>query len=1137
MKIASYNCCSINTHINEILQVFIHLKLDVICLQETLEPNELTINLLKKSNLFYHIQYSKECDGRGVGILARPELSPSVFPFPPLHINRILRAEITDPNSQDKFELLNVYAPTQSIVNNRNDRSPFFRDLAGLMKPITKGIQVLMGDFNMVENPILDYTYLSAQKKTENAKVQTIFSTAIMINDLVDTFRLKNRDKREYSYTNPPSKESSRIDRIYVQKNKANNIREAVIYPTFLTKHIDHKLIFINYKKSINKNNHTYTKLNPIFLEDENFVTLIENLIKDEQILKHNYRDSIKWWEHLKTTIIEKYVKYSKDDHFSDEKKLQQLYKDLTLSKAKDVKDEIWEQIEEINQKKVRRKFGATRGSFFKLNNFEKTFITTYSLDCLHDREECSINELEINNSQISDPTEIEKNIKEFYSDLYTSDNPQSTDIDDFLNMPLPQIPDDERDPLGELIDQEDATKALNGSNKGKTPGPDGIPLEFYQKFWHLIGKDLTEIFNNIFLANVAPGNFNHSVIKLVYKGKGPRKLLKNWRPISLLNSDYKILTKILANRMESILPNLINQAQSCAIKGRNMTDNLYNIQAILETCEENNEKALIVTLDQEKAFDKIEHKYLFKVLEKFNFPDDFIRWVQIIYSGAKARVNANGSLTEEFDITRSVRQGCPLSMILYILCIEPLARKIIADIRIRGVYIVNIRLQVKLSQYADDTCLILLDIRSLRCVYQHYESFSIASGSKINAGKTKILPIGDWRLNELTSIEDHVVVTIEILGVHFGGDVQKKNWGAIIGKCRSTIQKWSNIELSFRTKIYVINTFVLSKCMYAMTAIGIDDQYASNLQRLIMQYFWSGNERFSRQQCYLPFSEGGFGIPNIAKRAEAILVHRINKVKADMITTVPWAGYFIYSMAFSLRQIKPEIFSNLHRKRTTANAFGMKIILGIERIKSSPIYKVAIWQEKKSRPLYEALLDRTPPYIVRTYPTIRWREIYTLLWKDKERREREKEFLFQQLHGKLPTMVLGTNPSVRQLPGTINNCPFCEEFTETNEHIYGYCTRLTPFRDHVYRHIQRDGEMAAATAGISKDLILRFGIGLTETTNVIKKRLFSTVSAYKQTIWRYRNKFILGNIQVVHDDHIIRMFVRVLDDGGIIRY
>lgn len=1131
MRIASYNCRSLNTHINEILQIFVTLKLDVLCLQETLDPNTSTLTLLEKSGLFFHIQFAEDLQGRGVGILSRQDLSPQVMPTPPTYTNRILRVGITDPATKEIFEILNIYAPVQG---NGEDRTPFFKDLGGLLNPIQNGsTMVIAGDFNMVETPKLDFSGEVNTRHSENAKVMDIFSKQMMIHDLVDTYRVLHKDKREYSFVQPNSGSGSRIDRIYLPTKKSSNIREAVIYPKFLTNSIDHKLIFITYNSKTSRKKETYTKLNPIYLEDENFNLILENTILDQKLLRANYRNSLDWWEDLKKRVIERYKKYGKDDHFSDEIRLRRLYHDLARPETpKDDKSLIWEEIEIINNKKVKRRFGATRDSFFKLSNFEKAFVTTYTLDKIKDRDESLIDELETENSQTCDLDEIENQIRDFYSKLYSSDNPEETDIDNFLDMPLPKIPDNERGPLEGLVEVDEVKKAMIESNKGKTPGPDGIPLEFYQKFWPILGQEMTEVFNNIFLSNTAPGEFNHSVIKLIYKGKGPRKLLKNWRPISLLNSDYKILTKVLANRTASFLPDLINQAQSCAIKGRNMTDNLYNIHAIMESCKEKNEKALIVTLDQEKAFDRIEHKYLFKVLEKFNFPDDYIRWVRILYTGAKAKVNANGSLTGSFEILRSVRQGCPLSMILYIICIEPLARKIIADFRIRGVYVVNIRLQVKISQYADDTCLILLDILSLRYVYLHYEAFSKASGSKVNADKTKILPIGNWTENELTPIQDHVVLTIEVLGIKYGGDIQRNNWVAHIGQCRSTIKKWTNLELSFKSKAYVINTFIISKFLYTMTAIGIDEEYAKILQRLIMQFIWNGLEMVSRQLCYLPIMEGGLGVPNIIKRAEAILVHRINKIKVNMITTVPWAGYLIYSMAFSIRQIRPDLFSNLYRKRTNANTFGLKLILGIERIKSSPIFKDTIWQEKKSRPLYEALLDRTNSMVVRRYPQINWREFWTQLWKDKNRKEREKEFLFRQIHGKLPTFEYGDIPSVRTLKRTRSVCRLCDCFTETNEHLFGgFCPLLKAFREHVYRYILH--EMPNATSGISEDNIFRFGLGLPGTPPAVKQRLFRTVSAFKQAIWRSRTQIVIGNVEQITQVILVGIFQRILNGNG----
>ena len=144
---------------------------------------------------------------------------------------------------------------------------------------------------------------------------------------------------------------------------------------------------------------------------------------------------------------------------------------------------------------------------------------------------------------------------------------------------------------------------------------------------------------------------------------------LKNWRPISLLNQDYKILAKLIAERIKLCLPYLINEDQSGFIKGRYIGQNVTNIIDILHFAEENNIAALLMSIDYEKAFDKLEWSYIKTSMEHFKFPPLIIKWVSILYKNISSCVTNNGWISNYFPLNRGVRQGCPLSVFIYTSC------------------------------------------------------------------------------------------------------------------------------------------------------------------------------------------------------------------------------------------------------------------------------------------------------------------------------------------------------------------------------------------------------------------------------------------------------------------------------------
>ena len=164
-------------------------------------------------------------------------------------------------------------------------------------------------------------------------------------------------------------------------------------------------------------------------------------------------------------------------------------------------------------------------------------------------------------------------------------------------------------------------------------------------------------------------------VISLIPKKDKDKSLLENLRPISLLNVDYKILTKIIAKRIEKVLPKIINPNQTGYVKGRFIGENIRLIQDVMFYTKHANTPGIAIFLDFRKAFDTIEWNYLLSALKLFNFGPDIQRWIEVIYHNVSSCVLNNGHASPFFQLHRGVRQGCPLSGLLFVIGIELLAR------------------------------------------------------------------------------------------------------------------------------------------------------------------------------------------------------------------------------------------------------------------------------------------------------------------------------------------------------------------------------------------------------------------------------------------------------------------------------
>ena len=244
----------------------------------------------------------------------------------------------------------------------------------------------------------------------------------------------------------------------------------------------------------------------------------------------------------------------------------------------------------------------------------------------------------------------------------------------------------------------EECLSALKSFHRNKAPGTDGLSAEFYLCFWNEISNPLIDCLNHGALLEELSISQRQGIISLIPKKNKDPLLLKNWRPISLLNTDYKLATKCIAKRMEKVLPHLIGRDQTGYIKGRFLGENIRLISDIIKQNEK--EEGMILFLDFEKAFDSLEWGYLLEVLNAMNFGPNVCNWIHTFYHNITSCVVNNGYASDFFSLQRGVRQGCPLSGLLFVLAVEPLANQIRMDNSIKGLK--NESKVTKLSLYAD---------------------------------------------------------------------------------------------------------------------------------------------------------------------------------------------------------------------------------------------------------------------------------------------------------------------------------------------------------------------------------------------------------------------------------------------------
>ena len=317
------------------------------------------------------------------------------------------------------------------------------------------------------------------------------------------------------------------------------------------------------------------------------------------------------------------------------------------------------------------------------------------------------------------------------------------------------------------VVTECEVRDALKQVGLNKSPGLDGLPYEVYLRMSHMFVP--------------IPGSVTKGVITLLKKGgRHVWEGLDDYRPITLLNTELKILARVLANRLQLVISDLIGSEQTFAVKGRSIQDNLHLIREVLEGIEDGTEAALI-SLDQSKAFNRVDHRFLATVLETAGFKPEFRRWISMMYHNPQAVVQVNGRRSRVFAVERSVRQGCPLSPLLYVLALEPLLRRLrdrTTNPALRGVPFAG-PLTARVSAFADDITVFVsrrLDIKAVKKAVSEYERIA---GAKVNFDKSEGLRLGAWRgSNTLPGPFRWSDGPIRILGVWFG----PQNWSKLVG-------------------------------------------------------------------------------------------------------------------------------------------------------------------------------------------------------------------------------------------------------------------------------------------------------------------------------------------------------------------
>jgi hypothetical protein len=407
----------------------------------------------------------------------------------------------------------------------------------------------------------------------------------------------------------------------------------------------------------------------------------------------------------------------------------------------------------------------------------------------------------------------------------------------------------------------------------GKSPGLDGFPAEFYQRFWPLLGQDYVDVMNYGYSVGRLSASQRSGVITLLHK-RGDRLDMKNWRPITLLCVDYKIAAKVIANRLLQVIQFLVHDNQSCGVPGRNPILNNRLLKDIVSEINRCGLGGAILSLDQEKAFDRVEWPYLQRVLERMNFGESFQSWVRLFYTNIFSCVLVNGMLSDPFKVTRGVRQGCPLSPLLYVLIAETLACAIRSNPLIDGYPLPRTR-RVKLCQYADDTSIVVMSDAALREVFSVFERYESASGAKLNVRKSHGLLVGTWTSrSDLPVAMDWSTTGITVMGSILSNVEEDADWDSRLSSLDSIFSTWQERSLSFHGRAMVANTLGLSIFWYLSSFLCMPATVVADINKRLFPFVWQKKrEWLARSSVIQRFGQGGLGVVDVKHKVDSLHV------------------------------------------------------------------------------------------------------------------------------------------------------------------------------------------------------------------------------------------------------------------------
>ena len=475
------------------------------------------------------------------------------------------------------------------------------------------------------------------------------------------------------------------------------------------------------------------------------------------------------------------------------------------------------------------------------------------------------------------------------FNEVYSSSLSSDSWSIPFITRWQGQLSDEERESISGGASVEEIKNALWSLKAFKSPGPDGLHARFFYRFWLIVGNSVIDLVKKVFVKRKVPESLNKTHIVLIPKIQGP-ETLGNYKPISLCNTVYKVITKIIVARLRPFLEKLISPLQTAFVLGRKGMDNAIIVQEIVHTLSKKKGKVgyMAIKVDLEKAYDKLEWSFIRGMLIRANLPADLIEIIMSCVSTVSTSILVNGEALDPIYPSRGIRQGDPLSPYLFILCMDFLGQLIQEKCE------ANLWQPIKASQsgpafshllFADDLVLFgKADGGSCAVIKDVLDEFCSMLGQSVSITKSRMYFSPNVDRDTRESLCDILgFASTASLGKYLGFPIKQsgttsQDFNFILDRVKQKLAGWKANMLSLAGQVVLIQASFSTIPSYVMQGIYLPGRILDGIDRVNRNFLWGSSEYTRKihwvgwQKVTKPKDEGGLGLQEAKGRNTALL-------------------------------------------------------------------------------------------------------------------------------------------------------------------------------------------------------------------------------------------------------------------------